>query len=190
MLHIQSRAIINDNMMRLWFGLFTFLLALTAHPADATTPQVELMRIDGVSQPMSDYIGHGKWVVINVWSPTCSACVKELPTLEKFRAQHADDTIVLGLTLDFPSFGYGKADIIKNFLQSHPLDYPIFLADLDLTAAVIGNRLVAIPLTAIFHPDGRVLARWPGYIDINEIEEFMRTYKDYVPNDNLSTDFE
>ena len=177
-------------MMRLWFGLFTFLLALTAQPADATTPPVELMRIDGVTQPMSDYIGHGKWVVINVWSPTCSACVKELPSLEKFRAKHAGDTIVLGVTLDFPSFGYGRADIIKDFLKSHPLDYPIFLADLDLTAALIGNRLVAIPLIAIFHPDGRVLARWPGYIDIDEIEEFMQNYRDYMPDNDDATGIE
>ena len=180
----------NDNMTRLWSGLAILWLVLATQSAVAANPPVELMRIDGVTQPMSDYIGHGKWVVINVWSPTCSACVKELPSLEKFRAKHAADTIVLGVTLDFPSFGYGRADIIEDFLKSHPLDYPIFLADLDLTAAVIGNRLVAIPLIAIFHPDGRVLARWPGYIDINEIEEFMRTYKDYVPNDNLSTDFE
>jgi len=92
--------------------------------------------------------------------------------------------MVLGITLDFPSFDYGRADIIKDFLQSHPLDYPIFLADLDLTAAVIGNRLVAIPLIAIFHPDGRVLARWPGSIDIDEIEEFMRNYRDYIPDNN------
>jgi thiol-disulfide isomerase/thioredoxin len=167
-----------------------FLLALTAQGAVADAPQVDLVRIDGVTQPMSDYIGKGKWVVINVWSPTCPACVKELPTLEKFRARHRDDVIVLGITLDFPSFNYGKVDIIKDFMKSHPLDYPIFLADLDLTAAVIGNRLVAIPLIAIFHPDGRVLARWPGDIDIDEIEEFMRNYKEYAPDDELSVGFE
>jgi thiol-disulfide isomerase/thioredoxin len=167
-----------------------FLLALTAQTVVAAAPQVELVRIDGVTQPMSDYIGHGKWVVINVWSPTCSACVKELPALEKFRAKHAEDVTVLALTLDFPSFEYGKIDVIRKFLKSHPLDYPIFLADLDQTAAVIGNRLVAIPLLAIFHPDGRVLARWPGSIDIGEIEEFMRNYKDYAPEDDLSFGFE
>lgn len=175
---------------KLWRVLCISLLALMAHAAVAAAPQVDLVRIDGITQPMSDYIGKGKWVVVNVWSPTCSACVKELPALEKFRARHAGDVIVLGVTLDFPSFGYGKTDIIKTFLQSHPLAYPIFLADLDLTSRVIGNRLVAIPLLAIFHPDGRVLARWPGYIDINEIEEFMRNYKDYEPDDDLSVGFE
>ena len=180
---------INKNMIRLWCGLFAFMLALAAQSAVAAAPQVNLVRIDGVTQPMSDYIGQGKWVVVNVWSPTCSACVKELPALEKFRTKHAGDVIVLGVTLDFPSFNYGKADIIKDFLQSHPLDYPIFLADLDLTSRVIGNRLVAIPLTAIFHPDGRVLARWPGDIDIDEIEEFMRKYKDYTPDDALTEGF-
>ena len=180
---------INDNMMRLWFGLFTFLLALTAQTAIAAAPQVELVRIDGVTQPMSDYIGHGKWVVINVWSPSCSACVKELPAIEAFRKKHINDVQLLGLTIDFPSFGYGKIDIINEFLQKTPIHYPLFLADIDLASEVIGNWLVAIPLMAIYHPDGRVLARWPGYVDINEIEEFMRNYKGYVQDDKLSVDF-
>ena len=181
---------INKNITRLWTGLCILLLALAAQAAVAAAPQVELVRIDGVTQSMSDYIGKGKWVVINVWSPTCSACVKELPALEKFRAKHANDVIVLGVTLDFPSFAYGKIDVIKEFLKSHPLDYPVFLADLDLTSAVIGKRLVAIPLLAIFHPDGRVLARWPGYIDINEIEEFMLNYRNYMPDDAETTAIE
>jgi len=43
---------------------------------------------------------------------------------------------------------------------------------------------------AIYHPDGRVLARWPGYVDINEIEEFMRNYKSFEAEDELSTGFE
>jgi hypothetical protein len=34
------------------------------------------------------------------------------------------------------------------------------------------------------------LARWPGYVDTGEIEEFMQNYKDYIPDDELSVDFD
>jgi Thiol-disulfide isomerase and thioredoxins len=153
-------------------------------------PQVELVRVDGVIQPMSDYIGRGKWVVVNVWSPTCSACVKELPEIEAFRKKHIADVQLLGLTIDFPSFGYGRIGIINDFLRDTPIHYPLFLADIGLVSEIIGNRLVAIPLIAIFHPDGRVLARWPGYVDTGEIEEFMRNYEKYTPQDALSVEFD
>lgn len=169
-------------------ALLAVLLSLpgTAH---AAAPDTELIRIDGVTQTMSDYIGKGKWVVINVWSPTCSACVKELPEIEAFRKKHTDDVQLLGLTIDFPSFGYGKIEIINEFLRKTPIHYPLFLADIESASEVIGNWLVAIPLMAIYHPDGRVLARWPGYVDINEIEDFIRNYEDYVTDDELTEGF-
>jgi thiol-disulfide isomerase/thioredoxin len=169
--------------------LVSYLVAVFLYlPVNANAPDTRLVRIDGVEQSMSDYIGQGKWVIVNVWSPSCSFCVQELPHVEKFRRDHTDVT-VMGITLDYPSFGYGKIDIIREFLENHPLDYPIFLADIDQASEVIGNRLVGIPLIAIFHPDGEVLARWPGNIDVNEIEEFMQNYEDYTPEESLLRDF-
>jgi thiol-disulfide isomerase/thioredoxin len=172
--------------------LFLFLASLllgVAIPVHANPVNKELVRIDGVTQPMSDYIGKGKWVLVNVWSPTCSACVKELPEIEEFRKKHADDVQLLGLTIDFPSFGYGRLDIINDFLTHTPIHYPLFLADIESASEVIGNWLVAIPLMAIYHPDGRVLARWPGYVDIDEIEEFINNHEDYVLDDELTDGF-
>ena len=101
--------------------LLIALLLCASSPVIARAPGIELMRIDGVRQPMSDYIGKGKWVLINVWSPTCTACVKELPEIEAFRKKHTDDVQLLGLTIDFPSFGYGRLDIINGFLQQTPM---------------------------------------------------------------------
>ena len=172
------------------FILLPVLLLILSQTVQANEPNIELERVNGDKQSMSDYIGNGKWVVVNVWSPTCTACVRELPHIEAFRKKHENNVIVLGLTIDYPSFAYGKIEIIRNFLQKQPINYPLFLADLELASEVIGNRLVGIPLIAIFHPDGNVVARWPGYIDTREIEEFMTNYKDYLPDDELSSGFE
>lgn len=160
--------------------MLTFLLVLPLL-AQAASPELALENLRGQRQSMGDYIGNGDWVVVNVWSPTCSACVRELPSMERFHARNRDEgVIVLGVTIDFPSFGYGRPDIIRAFLERHPLDYPIFLADMELASELIGHRLVGIPLTVIYHPDGRVLARWPGPINVAEIESFMENYQDYT----------
>ena len=140
-------------------------------------------------QPLNHYIGKGKWVVVNVWSPSCTACVIELPHLIDFRKKYRDEITVLGITIDFPSFGYGQRDVINRFLKKYPLDYPLFLADMTSASRAIGNRLVGIPLIAIFHPDGRVLARWPGAINVEELEEFINHYEDYVTEDGFSQGF-
>ncbi len=160
------------------------LLLFLAMPLQARAPETELVRIDGIKQPMSDYIGQGQWVIVNVWSPSCSFCVQELPHVKTFRKQNPDIPVI-GVTVDYPSFEYGKLNVIENFLRRYPLDYPLFLADIDSASDVIGNRLVGIPLIAIFHPNGEVVARWPGNIDVREIEEFIANYDDYLHGDDL-----
>lgn len=167
--------------------LLTGLLSLTV--AAEQVPDMKLEHLDGDKRPVTDYVGQGKWAIINVWSPSCSACVAELPTIRKFRKLHPE-VDVIGVTIDFPSFGYGKRDVTLNFLENSPLDYPIFLADMDLASEVIGNRLVAIPLIAIVHPGGEVLARWPGKISIAEIEDYMKNYEDYNSEGALTEGFE
>ncbi len=135
---------------------------------------VGLERSDGQQQlALEDYIGQGKWVVANVWSPDCNFCVQELPMLERFRQTHVDEVIVLGITLDFPSFGRGKAERINAFLREHPLPYPLFIADHREASTFIGRHLVGIPLIAVFHPDGRPIARWPGKIEPDEIARLI-----------------
>jgi thioredoxin-like negative regulator of GroEL len=48
-------------------------------------------------------------------------------------------------------------------------------------------RLVGIPLVALFNPEGKPVARWPGEIEIDEIEKFIANFKE--DNDPLSSEF-
>lgn len=148
---------------------------------------MRLVNIHGLEEPLNQHIGKGRWVVVNIWSPTCSACVIELPQIKKFIARNPQIPM-LGVTLDFPSFEYGKMDILQDFVKRTPLGYPLFLADIDLASQLIGRRLTGIPSISIFHPDGRALVTWPGVVEIGEIEKFIKNYKDNT--DPLSEKFE
>ena len=167
--------------------ILIILFLLVSLPLKADVLDMRLMNITGVEEPMSDYIGKGKWVVVNVWSPTCSACVTELPQIKKFIKRNPD-VPVLGVTLDFPSFTYGKMDVVQEFVTHNPLDYPLFLADMEQTSQLIGRWLVGIPSIVIFHPDGRPLVTWPGVVEIDEIEKYIKNYKEEF--DPLSDGFE
>lgn len=152
-----------------------FLLLPLSIKADALS--ISLVNIADVEEPLNNHIGKGQWVVVNTWSPTCSACVIDLPVIKKFIARNPD-VPVLGVTLDFPGFGYGKMDILQAYIKKDPLDYPLFLADIEQASEVIGRWLVGIPSITIFHPDGRALVTWPGVVEIDEIEKFIANYEE------------
>ena len=162
------------------------LLLLMPLSIKADALSMSLVNIDGIEEPLNRHIGKGQWVVVNTWSPTCSACVTELPQIRTFIKRNPDIPM-LGVTLDFPSFGYGKMDILQEFLKREPLNYPLFLADIEQASEVIGRWLVGIPSMTIFHPDGRPLVTWPGVVEIDEIEKFIANYQE--DEDPLSEGF-
>jgi len=86
-------------------SLVSFLFILLSHSTQAESPDIALEDLNGNYQNLSKYIGHGKWTLVNVWSPTCIQCVVEMPDLNKFHLKHRDtDATVLGITIDYPSF--------------------------------------------------------------------------------------
>ena len=157
-----------------------FCLTLTVSTA---VSGLELENVQGGKEDIGNYIGQGRWVVMNVWSPSCTFCVQELPHILEFHRKHSDQIDVIGITVDYPSFAYGKRDLVNRFLQHYPIDSPLFLADHAMASEVIGGYLKAIPLLVIFHPDGRILGRWPGEVNIPELEEFIRNYERYGTED-------
>ena len=166
--------------------VFISILGLSA-PSYSESTKLTLFDVNGIERAMNDYIGHQKWVLLNVWSPSCSFCVQELPQITLFKKNNPE-VPVIAVTLDYPSFEYGRIDVINEFLKEYPQDYPIFLADIDQVSKLIGMRLVGIPLIALFNPEGKPVARWPGEIEINEIEKFITNYKE--DNDPLSSGFD
>jgi len=166
--------------------LFVAILGLST-PSYSETTKLTLFDTNGVEQAMNDFIGGQKWVLLNVWSPTCSFCVQELPKITIFKKNNPEVSVI-AVTLDYPSFEYGRIDVIKEFLKKYPQDYPIFLADIDQVSDLIGMRLVGIPLITLFNPEGNPVARWPGEIEINEIEKFIANYE--KDNDPLSSGFD
>ncbi len=158
--------------------VFLGLLLSNLSPAFAQVPDVSLQGLDGRAHHLSEYIGRGKWVIVNIWGPRCPPCRGEMPILNDFHEQHRQtDAIVLGMALDFPSFGYAREDEVRAFVDDYFISFPILLGDQEIASLIGGKTLSAVPTTYFFHPDGKLTARWKGTVTENELEEYITNYQ-------------
>ena len=159
------------------------LLLITLLNGNAyASPDIVLKSIDDSSHKLSEYIGHGKWVVLNIWGTRCPPCREEMPELVQFHDEHKDnDAIVVSIAIDFPSYGYAKKNEVKAFAEDYLIDFPILLSDSMITEKIGLGRLEGLPTTYVFNPDGTVVGMQVGGITKNILESFIKKIKLKTP---------
>lgn len=154
------------------------LVSINAH-ASLDTP---LNSIDDTKHKLSEYIGHGKWVVLNIWGTRCPPCLEEMPELVNFHDEHKNnDAIVVGIAIDFPSYGYAKKNEVVAFADDYLMDFPILLSDSTITEKIGLGRLEALPTTYLFNPAGLVVGAQVGTITKKILEDFIHKTKLQTP---------
>ena len=100
---------------------------------------------------------NGQRMLVNVWASWCAPCREEMPLLVAFaRQQGAGGVVVLGIAQD-------DALAVRSYLRRTPVDYPILLDDTQGRAGVrLGNRLGALPYSALIDSNGRLVRRKYG----------------------------
>jgi len=150
------------------------LLPVLAMPVHAESPDVSLSDIEGKQHHVSEYIGKGKWVFLNIWGPRCPPCVEEMPDLQDFHDAHKDkDAIVVGMALDYPGFGYANVEEVREFVDDYFITFPILLGDGRTIESLGGGMLQGTPTTLVFSPSGELFARQVGALSRKVLENFM-----------------
>lgn len=150
------------------------LLAFT-QVALSADHKILLEGIDGKKHALNEYIGHGQWIVVNVWATACPYCRHELFDLTNFHnAHHQKDAMVLGLTLDFPSFDYPDKAYLAEFAASHFIDYPLLMVNAEEASKVIGQPVDMVPLTFIYNPKGELVRRINGMVTERMLEVVIK----------------
>lgn len=158
-------------------SLILCLLSLTCSNVHADL-EISLKSTDDSSHKLSEYIGHGKWVVLNIWGTDCPPCREEMPELVRFHDEHKNnDAIVVGIAIDFPSYGYANKKEVITFADNYLIDFPLLLSDASITEKIGLGRLEGLPTTYIFDPDGNVVGMQVGGITKEIIENFIKKNK-------------
>jgi thiol-disulfide isomerase/thioredoxin len=147
------------------FLVYTLLILLFSFSASAGTLDQLIEGLDGNQHSLSEYIGKGKWVVVNIWGTDCPYCRAELDALIDFHDQHQDkDAMVVGLTLDWPSFDFPDKESLFEFSLDYFIEYPLLMVDANLAGNLIGKTVNMIPLTFFYNPAGELVLRLNGVV--------------------------
>lgn len=109
--------------------------------------------IDGTAAKLSDYVGKGKYVLVDFWASWCGPCRREIPNLMELQNKYGGDKFtVLGVNV------WDKEPEFKKALASENINYPQLYASHNTDATTIYG-IKGIPQIILFAPDGTIVKR-------------------------------
>lgn len=129
-----------------------------AAPGGYQVLKMNLADADGRPQPMPQW--DGKILVINYWATWCPPCIEEMPAFSRLHQKFSANGV------QFVGIGIDTPDKIRYFRDSNKISYPLLVGGMDAasTSAELGNKHQALPFTAIFDAERKLVAvklgRW------------------------------
>ena len=120
-------------------------------------PNFELKTLTGEKVMLSDF--KGKKVFINFWATWCPPCVKEIPTIQQFYEQHADNENLVILAINATDQEL-KADNVKQFAHEYGISFPILLDEKGDVS--INYEVLTIPTSVIINEEGMIVEQILG----------------------------
>lgn len=113
-------------------------------------PDLPLADSTGKLHRLSDWKGH--LLVVNFWATWCEPCQREIPLLERLRAQRAAEGFeVVGVAVDV------RSDVLK-YMRAARIDYPVLIGDRNGLALIAALGMDTVfPFTVFADRDGRII---------------------------------
>lgn len=116
---------------------------------------------------LSDFIGRGNYVLIDMWSSWCGPCKDEIPNLAKLHNKYNKKGLtVLGM------FVWDEEENLKEAMEKEKITWPQIIDSEETAMKLYGVN--GIPHIILFAPDGTILKRnLRGENMIRTIDEIM-----------------
>lgn len=107
---------------------------------------------DGTTHKLSDYVGKGKYTLVDFWASWCGPCMRKMPHLKEIYAQYAPKGLeVLGVAVwDEPDNSIAKIEQLelpwKQIINAQAVPTDLY-------------GILGIPCIMLFAPDGTIVGR-------------------------------
>jgi peroxiredoxin len=111
-------------------------------------PEIRMQTLAGEEIELADL--RGQVVLVNFWATWCAPCRIEMPGLQRVYERYADSGFtILGMSTDI-----GTPDLVRDFVATHALTFPIGAAPAGARRAFGGGT--ALPMSFLIDRQGRV----------------------------------
>lgn len=107
---------------------------------------------EGKTQKLSDYVGKGKYVLVDFWASWCGPCRHEIPFIKAVKERHsADSLVILGVAT------WDKPEDTQTAINNLGISWPQIMNAQKIGSDAYG--ISGIPEIILFSPEGKILAR-------------------------------
>ena len=124
----------------------------TAEGMPFTDFTIENGNLDGSKASLSDYVGKGKYVLVDFWASWCGPCIAEIPVLAEVYSKYKGDKFdLLGVAV------WDKREETLKSIESRNLAWSQIIDAGSIPTDLYG--ISGIPHIILFAPDGTIVAR-------------------------------
>lgn len=107
---------------------------------------------DTTEQKLSDYVGKGRYTLVDFWASWCGPCIRETKVLKQIREQFADKPLdILGVAV------WDEPAKTEAAIKRHQLPWPQIINAQSVPTDLYG--ISGIPCIILFSPDGTIISR-------------------------------
>ena len=140
---------------------------LSAVPVQVSyaAPELTLTDMQGTTHSLAQY--HGQVVLVNLWATWCPPCKQEMPALQAYYNEYANQQFLIIAINDGE-----PADDVKQFVSDYELTFPVWL-DPTYIATQQAFKTLNLPSSFVIDREGTIRLMWVGGINRRTLDQHV-----------------